>query len=483
MNKSIKINTIFSVIKMGSSMLMPLVTFPYISRILQPANVGKINFSEAFIGYFALIAALGISTYGIRECAAVRNDKEKLNKIASEIFSINVITTLITYGLLFFIILLSHDKLESYRTLIIIQSTTILFTTLGADWVNSAMEDFGYITIRTLFFQCATLVLIFLFIKTKDDYVKYAFITVFASVGANFINIFYRRKFCKIKFTLDVELKKHLEPILWLFAMSAVQLIFSTVDVTMLGMMQGDFQVGIYSTAHKVTKIISQILSAVGAVVIPQLTIAFCNNDFSKANRLLEKILSFNFTIGLPCVVGVFVMAEDIILVVGGVEYSSAAIILRILSISVLFSLVGGNFLGNVILIPMKKEKYYMFVCSLTAIINVILNAILIPNYGAIGASISTAVNGFVICFLLALNIDRRIKIDYITKVIKGPLIGCIFVSLSCIVCDFIQNDVLRICIKLFCSVILYFVVQIITKNDLVVNTLDSVLKKIKRSK
>ena len=149
---SIKRNAFFNVLKNVSSILFPLITFPYISRVLLPENVGKINFSLSFVSFFSVIATLGIYTYAIRECSKVRDDSIKFNKIANQIYSINILTTIFAYSLLF-IIVCSFSELESYRTIIIFQSASILAITLGADWINAAFEDFKFITYRTLFFQ------------------------------------------------------------------------------------------------------------------------------------------------------------------------------------------------------------------------------------------------------------------------------------------------------------------------------------------
>lgn len=181
--KSIKINAVLNVIKTISSIIFPLITFPYISRVLMPDNVGKVNFGSSFVSYFSLIASLGITTYAIRECSAKRKNKEKLSRTASQIFSINVITTIIAYVSMAIILLLFRN-LDSYRTLIIIQSTAILFATLGCDWLNSAMEDFAFITVRTIAFQIISLVLMFAFVRKPSDYITYAAITVPSSIRA-----------------------------------------------------------------------------------------------------------------------------------------------------------------------------------------------------------------------------------------------------------------------------------------------------------
>ena len=176
-------------IKTCANIIFPLITFPYVSRILMAENIGKVDFANSYVSYFSLIASLGISTYAIRECSKAKLEKTNLEKTASQIYSINMCTTVFSYVLLVISILL-FDKLEPYRLLIFIQSTTILFTTLGADWLNTAMEDFLYITIRSISFQIISLALLFVFVKNQNDYINYAIITVVSSSGANIVILF-----------------------------------------------------------------------------------------------------------------------------------------------------------------------------------------------------------------------------------------------------------------------------------------------------
>ena len=182
-NASIKKNTVYNIIKTASSILFPIITFPYISRVLQPDNIGKINFGSSIVGYISLLATLGVTTYAIRECSKVKNDREELGKLSGEILSINLFTTFIAY-LVLAVLLLLYGKLRDYRLLILIQSMSVIFTTLGADWLNTAMEDFRYITIRSVAFQVISVILMFVFVREPDDYLKYAIITVLSSNGS-----------------------------------------------------------------------------------------------------------------------------------------------------------------------------------------------------------------------------------------------------------------------------------------------------------
>ena len=274
---SIKKNTFFNIIKTVSAIIFPLITFPYISRVLQPENVGKINFGNSIVSYISLIATLGITTYAIRECAKYKEDKDKLGKVSSQIFSINLVTTGIAY-LILIVLLILYGKLRDYRLLIAIQSLKVFFTTIGADWLNTAMEDFKYITLRTLSIQILSLILMFVFIKSPDDYMKYAIITVLSASGANILNIFYRKRFCNTRFTLCMDIKKHLPAILSLFAMMLAQEIFTMCDTTIIGLTLGDYEVGLYSTALKVFNIINQVTCSIFFVVLPQLSVAYSRN-------------------------------------------------------------------------------------------------------------------------------------------------------------------------------------------------------------
>lgn len=479
--KSIKVNSILNVIKTISSIIFPLITFPYISRVLQPENVGKVNFGSSFVSYFSLIASLGITTYAIRECSAVRGDKKKLGEKASQIFSINVSTTIVAYVLLG-LSLIFFRKLDSYRTLIIIQSTAILFTTWGADWLNSAMEDFKFITIRSIGFQFISLILMFILVHQPDDYYKYAAITVLSSCGANITNILYRRKYCTVRFTKDMHWREHFTPILLLFVMILAQNIFSNADTTMLGLMKGNFEVGIYSTAHKMKNIIVQVVASLCWVVMPRMSYYFAEDDWDKINVMLKKVLSVMVTIGFPCVAGCVVLSGEIIEIVAGNQYSAASLPLIILMLSFIVDIFGGSFLGNMVCLPAKQEKVFMEACCFAAVVNVVLNYILIPYGGASAAAFTSGISAIVIFVWLFVKKDKRVKLNYIWEVCKGPLIGSLLIVLFCLgMKQFISSLLILPLVCVLGSVFIYSLTQLAMKNELIIEVLNIIVRRIKR--
>lgn len=474
----LKKNTIYSIIKTCSSILFPLITFPYILRVLLTENVGKVNFGMSVVSYFTLIAGLGISTYAIRECASVKNDKTKLGDIASQIFSINIITTVISYILLA-CALIFYSKIENYRILIIIQSVSIIFTTLGAEWLNTAMEDFKYITLRTLLFQLISLGLMFAFVHNPDDYYKYAIVSVISVSGAQLINIWYRKKYCKIRFTFNIEWKKHFIPILYLFVMILSQTILNNVDVTMLGLIHGDYEVGIYTTATKITTIISQLGGAIMWVVVPRLSVYFEQDNYFEINKMLKNVLIFLTTMGIPLTLGTIFVSSDIISIIAGSGYEASANVLCILMIGFLISQFSG-FLGNAILLPSKQEKYYMIVCIIATLINIITNYVFIPQYGVLAAAWTTVFSSVIILVLLFLKLDKKVRIVRIRDAFIPQIVGSVIVVIVCVLLHGIDNIWLRMLMQIGLSVLVYGVVQVALRNELVINVICSFLK-IKR--
>ena len=465
-SKSIKKNTVFNVIKTVSAIIFPLTTFPYVSRTLLVENVGKINFGLSFVSYFSLIATLGINVYAIKECSKKADDRNELSNIASEIYSLNVLMTSIAYVALFFV-LIFYKKIESYRFLIIIQSFTILFTTLGTDWINTAMEDFKYITIRTVGFQILSLILLFTFVHKPEDYLKYAIICVISISGANISNVFYRKRFCDVRFIFNKNILMHFVPSLYLFVMLLAQSIFTNVDVTMLGIIKGNYDVGIYSTAHKISNIVAQIVTSVVWVILPRMSFYFSKKDNEAINELIHKLYNFTITLGLPIVVGIFMISNDIILLFAGSAFMPSANVLKILIMETLLTLLFGSLLGNMVLLPANEEKFLMITCVITAIFNIITNYILIPRIGAIGAAITTLLSTMLSSILAYIKSTKYVKINYFNNTLLSSVIGCILIVVLCILFKGVGNIFLRIIITIFVSATVYFGVLLLLNNQI----------------
>ena len=207
--KSLKKNFCMNAILTMSQFIFPLITFPYVSRILLAEGTGKVSFATSIISYFAMFAQLGIPTYGIRACAQVRNDKKKLSKTAQEIFIINIIMSILAY-IVFFIALCNVPRLKDEKTLLIIVSATIFFNAIGMEWLYKALEQYTYITIRSVIFKFIALIAMFLLIHQQSDYIIYGAISIFASSASNIFNFFNVHKYISLRPVGEYNFKQHL---------------------------------------------------------------------------------------------------------------------------------------------------------------------------------------------------------------------------------------------------------------------------------
>ena len=479
---SVNQNTIFNTLKSVFGVIYPLITFPYISRVLMTDNVGKINFGNSIVSYVSLIASLGVTTYAIRECSKVRENKDELSKTSSQILSINIMSTLVAYIALA-IVLIFAKPLENYRLLICIQSMTVLFATLGADWLNTAMEDFKFIAIRTILMQVLSLILMFIFVHRPEDYIVFAIISVVASSGANIVNIYYRRRYCKTRFTWDMDLKRHLPKILLLFSLILSQTIYVNSDMTILGLMKGDHEVGLYSTSVKMYQIVNTTIASITWVVMPKLSYNFARKDYAEINRLLKYALNFIVVLGIPSICGLEIIAPQIVVTIAGEAYADAALSLRILGFAMLCSFFAG-WVGNMTRLPSGKEALSLKISSVSALLNIVLNFILIPKWGLNAAAFTTAVSelfGLVWGFIL---IDKNIKIDGLKQMFFGPVIGGLgILGIGWIVQRIIDRAWMVSIVAIGASVIWYLLVMIISKNEFFMGFVKPVLNKIRGAK
>jgi O-antigen/teichoic acid export membrane protein len=506
MPASVKRNTFYNIIKTLSTIIFPLITFPYVSRVLGVENLGKINFSSSIISYISLLATLGVSAYAIRECSKVKDDKIKISQTASEIYSINVFSTIFAYIVLA-VVLIFWQKIHSYKLLILLYSINVIMNTLGADWINSAMEDFKYITIRTFCFQILSLILMFLFVRKPTNYVFYVIISVISASGGNLLNVLYRRKYCKISFLglskvteknktcSGIHWKLHMPHIMLLFAMILAQTIFVNVDTTMLGIMRNDREVGLYSTSTKIYNMVNQIIASIAWVVMPQLSYWFrkamdnratsndIQNDYIEINKLLKYSLNFIIVFGMPCIVGLFTLAPEVIELVGGKTYMDAVPSLRILCIALAFSLLGG-FYGNIILLPSGREKVCLFTCIVAAVVNFILNWLMIPRWGLNAAAFTTALSQLLALLLGLPFIEKEIKIDHLSKLLTAPVIGSTMVVVLVMGIQRTKLSLLpRSLVAVTGSVLVYSFVLLLLRNEFALNICKTIKNKLAKQR
>lgn len=477
--KSIKLNFIMNSILTMSSVLFPLISFPYVSRILSPSGIGKVSFAMSIVTYFSMFAQMGIPTYGIRACARVKDDPKELSKTVQEIMLINIITSLIVY-VIFFISLFTIDKLQQDKTLFMIISLTIMFNAIGIEWLYRALEEYVYISVRSMLFKLVALILMFVLIKTSDDYVIYGALTILATVGSNILNILYVKRLVPYYHAEKLELKKHLKTIVVFFGMSVATTIYSNLDMAMLGFMSTNEEVGLYSASIKIKNVLISVVTSLGAVLLPRTSYYIKHGLRDEFITICRKALNFVCIFSLALVVFFMMYASDSILFLSGKMYAGS-IKPMIIIMPTLFLVGISNITGLQMLVPLNKEKVVLYSEIAGALVNVIVNALLIPNFKSSGAAIGT-----VIAELTVLLVQVYYLKDILLKNLKEIQFTNILLSLflASVVGFIILNLQLNSFMTLLCGAFGFFVtygmILLLMKEKFVMEVLWPFLNKLK---
>ena len=429
--KSLKINAALNIIRQVCAIVFPLITFPYVSRTLGVEAYGKVNFSTSILSYISLLAGLGVSSYAIREGARIRDDRERFERFADEVFSINVVSTLISYVVLA-VLVLFWSKLDAYRALIGILSVNILLTTLGTDWINTIYEDFLYLTVRYVICQTIAVAATLLFVKGPEDVALYAVCSNMGMMLANASNLFYIRKKLgiRLKMTWKMNVRRHLRPIMLLFGNMISSMIYLYSDTTMLGVFIGDAAVGFYTVSSRIYSLIKQLINAVSGVLVPRLSHDLESNSGGESNGSVHTVLGILTVVVFPIALGMICMCREIIVLIAGEAYAAAYPALAILSIALIFATYACIYI-SVIMLAQRKDREILFASSVSALTNIVLNFILIPRYSYNAAAFTTLVSELLMLAMGVYYTRRTISLK-IGGYLLLAVAGCAEVVLIC---------------------------------------------------
>lgn len=476
--KSMGLNAVLSGIKTIFSVIFPLITIPYVTDVLSQDNYGKYNFSYSVMQYVAMFAALGINTYAIRECAKVRNDRAKLDQTASEIFTINVIATIASYAVLAIVLLIPFFR--PYRAAIVILCINVLFTTLGCEWIYSAYEKYFYITVRSLITHVLSLLLLFVLVRKEDDILPYCAVTVMATSSGNLLYLIGRRNYARIRFKITDGIKRHIKPIMTMFANTVTTSIYVNSDVLILGFLTTDSIVALYSTSAKIYTIVKNVLAAVITVSVPRLSSYWANKDTEKFNSTCHRVFTALMVLGAPAMIGLASLSKNVILLITKPKYVDATFSLQILSVGLLFS-VFAWFYKSCILIPTGNEDKILRATVVASILNIGLNFALIPFLKHNAAALTTLI-AEAICLGFAYHYGKKYyKLNIKLKDWLSVVIGCVLILAVCICVPLIiHRNIFIVLVACTASVILYFATLFLFKNTVALAGMSYVKKKLK---
>lgn len=466
--KSMKKNFLISFFRTVIMILVPLIIFPYASRILGKEGIGRVQYIQSVASYFQLFATFGITSYGIREGAKLKNDRKKLGKFCTELFYINLITSMI--ALFVYMGLLRVSQFSDYRDLILLYSLYIFFYGMNLDWVFNVLEDYVYITIRTAIVYGISILILFLFVKDRSDAGMYAFVCIFPYIGTFLGNL---KSSCKKLIMFQREkynLKIHIKPMMLVFGIVISSSIYSLLDTTMLGFMQGDAPVGLYTAASKLCRLVVQLITAICAVFLPRLSYYAGIREEKKFKELASVSAGLIVSIAIPCAFGMIVLAKQAIILFSGKEFLEAVSATRILAVNLFFSAIDG-YLGWQILVPNRKDKVLLGATIVGAITDFILNMILIPRTGIDGAAMATLVSEGIVFIICISNSVKYMEVQkFIVHLIKVIVASMPVLGIGKLIMTMTSSVILSSIGTVMLTVIVYIMILIILKDDFLIS-------------
>lgn len=461
-----------------TNILIPLLTFPYIARVLGASGVGVTSFAISLASTFIILCSLGIPIYGIREIAKAKKNPENLSKTFSELLLIQIVWTFCV--LIFFTLWLYLTKTYENENALKYLSYIQIISSLGLiNWFYQGIEKYKYITIINGFIKILTLILLYLIVKNPEDYWVYYGILVFSNSFGATISLVYSRRFAKIKFE-NLNLKKHFKPLLILFSTQIAIGIYINLDVIMLKYFTSSEEVGYYATSLKLIKTILIIVTSLGVVLIPKISLFIEEKKMDEVKSIIEKSINFILIISIPTTIGLFLTSSDIIALFAGSAFiESSKLMIWLLPLIFLIGL--NNIFGLQILVPSNKEKQLMIVVVFGAIINFTLNFILIPRYSGYGAAFATVFTEIFITGATFYFCKKIISFNLqIIKILKYFLISMVFIPISMMISKIVPSGLTLLLVTCITCSIYYFVILTILKDKFfTINILNPIINKL----
>lgn len=477
MNKYIK-NYFLSVTNTVMALLFPIITFPYVSRVLGPEKLGISNFAQSYGYYFIHIASFGINSYAIRELSKVRDDKAKADKISNEIFNINLFFSCLS-TLLYFTGVLVIPKFRENFLIFAIYSVVVLSNFLSLEWLLQSYDDYLFATVRNLIIRIISLAAVFVLVNDEDDLAVYMLIASVCEMGSKFSALMYIRK----NYTLltirkrFLNFKDHIRSLFILFVFRLVNGISANLDKLMIGFILVYESVGVYSAGVKIELMLCPIIETIGIVLFPKINIS-ANSSQEEYKKNIKLNFDMILLLALPMSVGMFFASGRLIPLFSGDKYMGAIAVSKIMAITILL-IPFNDLLGSKILLIHNRDKELLKCSSVVAVSNIVLNAVMIPLWGINGAALGSLIS-YVISIVMRLLYSRSsVRIRLFDKsFIKYACFTVPFAVLYFPLKDRINNDNLWFALYVLSCVAIYAAELIISKDPCYITIKDKIFKR-----
>lgn len=477
--KSVKRNYIYNLIYQVLIMIIPLITTPYLSRVLGAENIGIYSYTLSIATYFILFGSLGVSMYGQREIAYAQDDIQKRSYTFFEILIMRFITLSISM-VLFYITFCIQGEYNVYYKILILE---IIANAIDIGWYFQGLEEFKKTVVRNTLVKMVSVVLIFILVRDSEDLNKYFVIYVLSTLLGNLSLWFYLPKYIKKVKIKKLNILKHLKPTLMLFLPQIATQVYTVLDKTMIGTIVSDkTEVGYYEQAQKIIKLLIVLVTSLGTVMVPRIAATYAKGDKNRIKEYMKKSFSFTLLLAFPLMLGIISVSSKFVPLFFGEGYDKVSLLICVISPIVVF--IGlSNVIGVQYFLTTKKQNKFTISVIIGAVVNFVLNIILIHCWKSIGASIATVAAEFAVTFTQFVLVRREIKVVEVIKIsFKYIIASIIMFLLSMMLGYFIQDNLLSIIVQISVSVVIYGSMLLILKDKMIYEGINILKQKFKKS-
>ena len=424
---SVSNNYIMNLLVNIFTLLVPLITTPYISRALGSESIGIYSYCLSIETYFVVLGSLGIPTYAKREIASARGDKNRLNQIFSELLTMQA--AILTVAIILYA-LITIGFNAKYRLMFAMCGIGIVAAVFDVSWLFLGLENFKIIVRRSIVFKAICVALIFILVKKPEDLYIYALSLMLANLLCNMWLLISARRYVRYQYPGIKKIFKHIKPAFFLLLPSMVTTVYAVIDKTMLGMISGNMsEVGFYEQSQKIVTLSLTLITSLGAVLMPRLAALFSEGNETEFHRYINKGVSAICFVALPLAAGCFVVSDNLVPWFYGAGFEKIVVLLKIFA-PMLFFMGISDLIGVQAFVAIRKEKQLLIINIITTVINLTLNAVLIPKYLAYGAAFATMISELVKCIIFIVSGRAYLEIKPLIRTMDKYFVASVLMGL-----------------------------------------------------
>lgn len=477
MTMSVKKNYLYNLLYQMTSVLLPVLTIPYVSRVLSADGIGINTVTYANTQYFILLGSLGISIYATKKIATIREKKDKLKKTFWEIFSIQFTGCILAY----MVFALTLGQSHKYGILYMLQGFYILAAAVDISWYFLGIENFKNASLRSFFAKIISVILIFIFVKTRDDLWKYILINAGTMFVGQLIMWFYVGKdMLKVKEIGKLKIAMHIMPILALFVPQIATQVYTVLDKTMIDLFKGAVEAGYYDQSQKIVRILLSVVTSLGIVMLPRIANLFSKDDLNEVKKSLRKAFVVISFLSIPITFGLIGISDKFVPILFGNEFLSVIPLTKISPVLVI--IIGlGNVFGTQYLLAIGKNKEYTASVCIGALVNFCFNLLLIPRFAAMGAVIATVSAELSIALIQFWFARVVFDFTWIKETYKYWVSGILMLAIVRLVGNVTPISILFLVLQIAVGSLVYFISLIILRDKFLFEAIENVIDRIRK--